>query len=47
MLGGWMMQMESVEIGTGQIGKYADEAVTKEGIRKYLDVAARFPQMPW
>lgn len=41
------MQMESVEIGTGQIGKYADEAVTKEGIRKYLDVAARFPQMPW
>lgn len=43
----WVMQMGSAEIGSGQIGMYADEAVTKEGIRKYLDVAARFPQMPW
>ena len=41
------MQMGSAEIGAGQIGMYADEMVTKDGIRKFLDVAARFPQMPW
>lgn len=39
--------MGSAEIGTGQIGVYADETVTKDGIHKFLDVAARFPQMPW
>lgn len=43
----WVVQMGAAEIGAGQIGGYADEAVTKDGIRKYLDVAARFPQMPW
>ena len=43
----WVMQMGSAEIGTGQIGVYADETVTKDGIHKFLDVAARFPQMPW
>lgn len=41
------MQMGSAEIETGQIGVYADETVTKDGIHKFLDVAARFPQMPW
>lgn len=41
------MQMGSAEIGAGQIGIYADEMVAKDGIRKFLDVAARFPQMPW
>lgn len=39
--------MGSVDIGAGQIGIYADEMVAKDGIRKFLDVAARFPQMPW
>lgn len=43
----WVVQMGALEIDTGQIGGYADEAVTRDGIRKYLDVAARFPQMPW
>ena len=37
------MQMGSAEIETGQIGVYADETVTKDGIHKFLDVAARFP----
>ena len=41
------MQMGSAEIGSGQIGVYADETVTKDGIHKFLDVAARFPQMSW
>lgn len=42
-----MIQMGAAEIGRGQIGEYAGKAVAKEGIREYLDVAARFPQMPW
>lgn len=41
------MQMGSADIGAGQIGIYADEMVAKDGICKFLDVAARFPQMPW
>ena len=43
----WVMKMGSAEIGKGQIEAYADETVTKDGIHKFLDVAARFPQMPW
>lgn len=39
--------MGSAGIGKGQIEAYADETVTKDGIHKFLDVAARFPQMPW
>lgn len=42
-----VMQMGSAGIGRGTIAGHADRAAAKEGIRKYLDVAARFPQMPW
>ena len=45
--GGQVVRMGAAGIGTGQIWEYADEAVTKDGIHKFLDAAARFPQMPW